>query len=346
MQIAIAYHSGSGHTAVIAEAVARGAGEHGATVSLLPVDQLTDAGWDTLREADAIIFGTPTYMAGPSAAFKHFADDSEKVWREQGWRDKLAAGFTVSAGMSGDKIATLGYLSLFAAQHGMQWVSLGLLPGWNRNSGSPDDLNRLGGFLGVLAQANLDEGPDTAPPASDRETAAHLGRRVAQALQRPTTSLSNAVAQALPSFAGTRFSPEEWNVLNQEQIDQFRAHQGTIVEGLFSGLPMLLLTTTGARSGQARTTPLSYTRDGDRHVVLASKLGAPEHPGWYHNLVANPVVTVEVGPERFQAEASVAEGNKRSRLFDAHAAAMPNYAEYQRVTTRIIPVVILDRISA
>ena len=79
--------------------------------------------------------------------------------------------------------------------------------------------------------------------------------------------------------------------------------------------------------------------------MLASKLGAPEHPAWYHNLVANPVVTVEVGPERFQAEASVAEGNERGRLFDAHAAAMPNYAEYQRVTTRIIPVMILERIS-
>ncbi len=147
------------------------------------------------------------------------------------------------------------------------------------------------------------------------------------------------------SFAGKRFSLEEWNIINQEQIDQFRANQGMIVEGLFKGAPMLLLTTRGARSGKAYVTPLTYTRDGDRYVVLASKLGVPEHPAWYHNLVANPIVTVEVGPERFQAKASVVEGSERSRLFDAHATIMPNYAEYQRNTTRVIPVIVLDRIS-
>ena len=147
------------------------------------------------------------------------------------------------------------------------------------------------------------------------------------------------------SFAGRRFSLEEWNALNQEQIDQFRANQGTMVEGLFKGAPVLLLTTTGARSGKARVTPLTYTRDGNRYVVLASKLGAPEHPAWYHNLVANQMVAVEVGPERFQARASVVEGSERDRLFDAHATIMPNFAEYQSNTTRIIPVVVLDRIS-
>jgi len=146
-------------------------------------------------------------------------------------------------------------------------------------------------------------------------------------------------------FAGRRFSLEEWNALNQGQIDQFRANHGTIVEGLFKGVPVLLLTTRGARSGKARVIPLTYTRDGNHYVVLASKLGAPEHPAWYHNLVANPIVTVEVGPERFQARASAAEGNDRDRLFNAHATIMPNFAEYQSNTTRIIPVVVLDRIS-
>ena len=140
-------------------------------------------------------------------------------------------------------------------------------------------------------------------------------------------------------------STEDANTLNQEQIDQFRANHGTLVEGVFKGAPMLLLTTSGARSGKAHVTPLTYTRNGDRYVVLASKLGAPEHPAWYHNLVTNPVVIVEVGPARFQARASVVEGSERDRLFDAHATIMPNFAEYQRNTTRIIPVVILDRIS-
>ncbi|GHO90363.1 hypothetical protein KSF_004110 [Reticulibacter mediterranei] len=158
-------------------------------------------------------------------------------------------------------------------------------------------------------------------------------------------SLSQGQTDQFTSSTGKRFSREEWNSLNQTQIDQFRANHGTIVEGLFKGASMLLLTTRGARSGKARVTPLTYTRDGSRYVVLAAKLGAPEHPAWYRNLVANPVVTVEVGPERFQARASVVEGSERDRLFNAHAAIMPNFAAYQSNTTRIIPVVVLDRIS-
>jgi deazaflavin-dependent oxidoreductase (nitroreductase family) len=160
-----------------------------------------------------------------------------------------------------------------------------------------------------------------------------------------SNNLNQAQINQFRSNSGKRFSTEEWNTLNQAQIDQFRANHGTIVEGLFKGAPMLLLTTSGARSGKARITPLTYTRDGDTYVVLGAQLGAPEHPAWYHNLVANPVVTVEVGPERFQARASVVDGSERDRLFDAHAAIMPNYTEYQRNTTRRIPVVVLDRIS-
>src|SRR5256885_15339556 len=96
---------------------------------------------------------------------------------------------------------------------------------------------------------------------------------------------------------------------NQDIIDQFRANDGEIKEGMFKGAPILLLTTRGAKSGTTYTTPLAYTRDGNRLVIIASKGGAPSNPGWYHNLVANPTVTVEVGPEKFEAKALVAQGD-------------------------------------
>lgn len=179
-RIAITYHSGFGHTAAVAGAVARGAAEAGAQVSLLTVDQLSEEDWRILDQADAIIFGTPTYMGGPSAAFKTFADATSKVWSDDlGWRDKLAAGFTNSGSMSGDKLATLTYLATFAAQHGMQWISLGLMPGWNTGGGGPHELNRLGSYLGLMTQANTDEPAEVAPGRSDLATAEHLGHRVA-----------------------------------------------------------------------------------------------------------------------------------------------------------------------
>ncbi|MBV9355605.1 MAG: nitroreductase family deazaflavin-dependent oxidoreductase [Chloroflexi bacterium] len=130
---------------------------------------------------------------------------------------------------------------------------------------------------------------------------------------------------------------------NQQVIDQFRANGGTMVSGMFKGAPLLLLTTTGARSGRRRTTPLAHTRDGDRYVVIASKGGAPSNPDWFRNVVANPEVTVEVGGETFEARASIPTGNERKRLFDQQAAIMPNFAEYQRNTSREIPVVVLER---
>src|ERR1700730_12130313 len=98
---------------------------------------------------------------------------------------------------------------------------------------------------------------------------------------------------------------EPTNNFNQQIIDQFRSNNGTMVSGMFKGAPLLLLTSTGARSGQTRLNPLAYTRDGHRYVVIASKGGAPSHPDWYHNIVANPEVTVEVGPHRFPAWAIV-----------------------------------------
>jgi deazaflavin-dependent oxidoreductase (nitroreductase family) len=135
-----------------------------------------------------------------------------------------------------------------------------------------------------------------------------------------------------------------WNDFNQQLIEEFRANGGKVT-GQFAGAPLLLLTTTGAKSGKERTTPLAYTRDGDRLVIIASKGGAPTHPDWYHNLRAHPAATVEVGSERFAARATMPEGEEQKRLYDQMAAKMPNFAEYQRNTTRQIPVVLLERVS-
>ncbi|MDQ6602538.1 MAG: nitroreductase family deazaflavin-dependent oxidoreductase [Chloroflexota bacterium] len=132
------------------------------------------------------------------------------------------------------------------------------------------------------------------------------------------------------------------NDFNQQVIAEFRANEGK-VGGPFAGSPMVLLTTTGAKSGKERTSPLVYTTDGDRIIIIASKAGAPTSPDWYYNLVANPTVTVEIGTERFQARATVAEGAERDRLFDQQATQMPGFAEYQKKTTRQIPVVVLER---
>jgi multimeric flavodoxin WrbA len=204
-KIAVVYHSGSGHTKVQAEAVRDGAAEVESTeVRLIAVDELTvdergDTGsaWQYLDDANAIVFGSPTYMAGPSAAFKAFMDATSGRWAEQAWANKLAAGFTNSAGYSGDKLNTLEAFSLLAMQHSMVWVGLGLMPGNITAQGSPEDLNRLAGFLGAMAQSNADVGPDVAPAGSDLRTAAHLGRRVAEAAARWTAGeLVGAVAGA------------------------------------------------------------------------------------------------------------------------------------------------------
>jgi deazaflavin-dependent oxidoreductase (nitroreductase family) len=131
---------------------------------------------------------------------------------------------------------------------------------------------------------------------------------------------------------------------NENVITEFRANGGK-VGGPFEGASMMLLTTTGAKSGQARTKPVVFTKDGDRFVIIASKAGAPTSPDWFHNLVANPEVILEVGDERFPARATVTSGEERRRLYDAQAALMPGFAEYAQKTTREIPVVVLDRLG-
>jgi deazaflavin-dependent oxidoreductase (nitroreductase family) len=132
------------------------------------------------------------------------------------------------------------------------------------------------------------------------------------------------------------------NDYNRQIIEEFRANEGK-VGGPFEGVPLLLLITTGAKSGKPRINPLAYHIDGERLVVLASKAGAPTNPDWYRNLVAHPDVSVEVGTERFEARATVVEGAQRDELYAKRVAVMPNFAEYQAMTTRTIPVVVLTR---
>ena len=127
-------------------------------------------------------------------------------------------------------------------------------------------------------------------------------------------------------------------------VDDFRANGGKVTSGPFVGRDLLLLTTIGARTGQPRLAPLAYDRDGDRLVIVGSKRGEPTHPAWYLNLLANPIVTVEVGAERFQARAVVTQGAERDRLFAARVDRSPVFADYQQQTERILPVVLLERI--
>ncbi|MGH7947615.1 MAG: nitroreductase family deazaflavin-dependent oxidoreductase [Candidatus Binataceae bacterium] len=135
----------------------------------------------------------------------------------------------------------------------------------------------------------------------------------------------------------------ERQAFNLKMIEEFRANAGK-AGGQFASVPLLLLTCAGAKTGQLRTTPLAYSRDGDRFVVIASMAGAPNNPDWYHNLKAHPTATVELGVERFSVKATVASGTERQRLYDAQAKQLPVFAEYQKKTTRQIPVIVLERV--
>ena len=129
---------------------------------------------------------------------------------------------------------------------------------------------------------------------------------------------------------------------NENLIAEYRANGGK-VGGQFAQSPLMLLTTTGAKSGRAHTTPVVYTTDGDRLVIIASKAGAPTNPAWYHNLVAHPTATVELGTEKFDVDAEVTKGEERDRLYGHQAELMPAFADYQKKTTRVIPVIALKR---
>lgn len=178
--IAIVYHSGYGHTAKVAEAIAEGAKAANGNVQLIKADTITDAEWDSLDAADAIIFGAPTYMGSLSGPFKVFMDATSRKWGEQKWQNKVAAGFTNSASYSGDKLNSLQQLVTLAMQHGMIWVGQAERAPQFGESDMPDadKINRLGSWTGLMTQANHAGSADVAPGAGDLETARRFGTRI------------------------------------------------------------------------------------------------------------------------------------------------------------------------
>jgi NAD(P)H dehydrogenase (quinone) len=184
--VAIVYFSAAGHTQQVAEAVAEGARSlAGTEATLLRIvgEDIHHGRWkneaivNALNAADAIVFGTPTYMGGYAAQFKTFIDACGGIWYQQGWKNKIAAGFTHSQGLSGDKLNTLAGLMINAMQHGMLWVGTGVMP----EGSTPEKTNRIASYAGAMAQSNMDQ-PNIGP--GDRQTAVLLGRRVAEATSR------------------------------------------------------------------------------------------------------------------------------------------------------------------
>ncbi|MEP5758657.1 MAG: flavodoxin family protein [Litoreibacter sp.] len=182
---AIVYVSTYGHTSKQADAVALGAEEIG-MVSRWQLDEsgeMPSGIWDDLEQADAIIFGSPTYMGGPAWPFKKFADTTSEIWVNRSWQNKLAGGFTTSATVNGDKGETLSYFITLANQHGMLWVSLGQASP-NLKADGPADMNWTGGNGGAMAIAPSDAGPDEAPSGGDLASAKAYGARIAELAKR------------------------------------------------------------------------------------------------------------------------------------------------------------------
>ncbi len=175
-KVAVVFHSGYGHTLRMAQAVADGAGAE--LVAIDAEGNLTDAGWETLNAADAIIMGSPTYMGSVSWQFKKFADASSKPWFSQAWKNKIFAGFTNSASMNGDKHSTLHYLFTLAMQQGGIWVGTAQMPS-NSKAAQRNDINYVGSFAGAMAQSPSDSSP-AEMPQGDLDTAKLFGQRVAE----------------------------------------------------------------------------------------------------------------------------------------------------------------------
>jgi NAD(P)H dehydrogenase (quinone) len=178
--IVVVYHSGYGHTQRLAQAVAEGAGAQ--LLAIDPEGNLPPGGWEHLAAADAIVFGAPTYMGGPSWQFKKFADATSKPWFGQEWKDKLFAGFTNSGSINGDKSSTIYYFFTLAMQHGGVWVGNGMMPA-NNKAAQRNDVNWIGTFAGGAAQSPVDASPAEMLPG-DLETGRQFGQRVAAAAQR------------------------------------------------------------------------------------------------------------------------------------------------------------------
>lgn len=179
--VAIVFYSGYGHTAKQAQAVLEGASSVTAS-KLYQIDangDLPESAWEEIGKAGAIIYGSPTYMGGPAWQFKKFADASSKPWFTQAWKNKVAAGFTNSASLNGDKFSTIEYFWTLSQQHGQVWVGTGIMPSNTKASG-PADINWTGAFSGVMAISPSDASPDEAPRSGDLETAKLFGKRVAE----------------------------------------------------------------------------------------------------------------------------------------------------------------------
>ncbi len=178
--VAIVYFSGQGHTRRLAEYVAGALGEEGCNARLIDVEQMAETDWAALNAADAILFGTPTYMGGVAARFKQFMDDCSEIWSKQEWADKLAGGFTVATFPGGDKLSTLMHLTVFAAQHGMIWVGQDQIGAPVRKD--EPDINASGVWLGLAATSSRDKTQMLVE--GDLETARRFGGRVARAARR------------------------------------------------------------------------------------------------------------------------------------------------------------------
>lgn len=190
--VSIVYHSGYGHTHRVAEAVERGAASVAGTKTNLIRVEDADQHWETLDGSDAIVFGAPTYMGSASAPFKEFQDKTSKIWYVQGWKDKIAGGFTNSGSYSGDKSVTMMQFVTLAMQQFMVWVGMDTMPGNNTKAGSPNDLNRVGAYTGLMTQSNVDEQADSAPPESDLKTAERYGARIAETASRWTAAKASS----------------------------------------------------------------------------------------------------------------------------------------------------------
>ena len=197
-KVAIVYFSGYGHAAKQAEAVREGVESVAdAVASVYRIDEAGElplGAVEELGQADAIIYGSPTYMGGPAWQFKKFADESSKAWLRQDWKNKLAAGFTNSASVNGDKFSTIAYFWTLSQQHSQIWIGTGVLPANTKESG-PADMNWTAGFAGALAISPADASPDEAPRSGDLETAKHLGKRVAEFAARIATGQPAGKAQ-------------------------------------------------------------------------------------------------------------------------------------------------------
>ena len=178
--IVIVFHSGYGHTRKVAEAVAEGSG--GTLLAIDAEGNLPAGGWEQLAAADAFVFGSPTYLGRVSWPFKKFADASSKPWYAQQWKNKLAAGFTNSASMNGDKHSTLHYLITLSQQHSMLWVGTGMMPA-NAKASTRNDINYLASSAGLMTATPSDASPDEMLPG-DLATALKFGQRVAEAVAR------------------------------------------------------------------------------------------------------------------------------------------------------------------